>query len=277
MPSTSPQIISLTIIISTCLLLVFGVIIIRYIFLYQRKKYIHEQEVTKIREAFNSTLLESKLKIQEQTLDHIAKELHANFSHLVSLININLSEILPQGSDGIKDNIIETKSLAKQLLSELKALSASLNTDYFMHIGFINALNNELTRLKKAKKWEVIFTKSGLEYRLDPSHEIILFRLCQELLNNILNYARADTVTVVADYQPELFTLKISDNGVGFDVGSVSSQSADKMSTGLINMRERAKMIHATMYIESEPGKGTVSIIKIPNEKIKPDTNGTEN
>lgn len=263
MPSTSPQIISLTIIISTCLLLFFGVIIIRYIFLYQRKKYTHNQQVTQIREAFNSTLLESKLEIQEQTLDHIAKELHANFSHLVSLININLSEILPQGSGNMKESIIETKSLAKQLLSELKALSASLNTDHLMHIGFNNALNNELTRLKKAKKWQIIFSKSGLEYKLEPSHEIILFRLCQEILNNILNHAKANIITVTLDYRPELFTLEIADNGIGFDVQAVLEQKSETASTGLINMKQRAKLIHANLKFESNKDKGTKFIITI--------------
>src|SRR5205085_4739409 len=140
---------------------------------------------------FSQTLHQSKLEIQEQILDHIAKELHANFSHLVSLININLAEILTQSNPGIKENIIETKSLAKQLLSELKALSASLNTDHIMHIGFAKALDNELNRLSKTKKIQVTFTRSGEEYRLPPEHEIILFRLCQEILNNIVQYSKA--------------------------------------------------------------------------------------
>src|SRR5882757_5249560 len=115
MQTSSSQIISLVIIISTLLLLIFGGIIVRYIFLYQRKKDRHNQEVARLGEVFNNTLLQSKLEIQEQTLDHIAKELHANFSHLVSLININLSEILPQSSNEMKENIMETKALAKQL------------------------------------------------------------------------------------------------------------------------------------------------------------------
>src|SRR6185436_13330787 len=125
MPASSSNILTFVIVISTLLLLVFGGIIVRYIFLYQRKRYRHEQEVLEMREVFNHALLQSKLEIQEQTLNHIAKELHANFSHLVSLININLSGLLPESNEETRSSIMETKSLAKQLLFELKALSAS--------------------------------------------------------------------------------------------------------------------------------------------------------
>jgi len=109
----------LTIIISTLLLLSFSSAVIYYVFLYQRKRFRHQKEVQDMLDTFNQTLLQSKLEIQEETLDHIAKELHANFSQLVSLININLSAILPQSSDETKEGILETKSLAKLGVSEI--------------------------------------------------------------------------------------------------------------------------------------------------------------
>lgn len=269
MPAPTSQVLSLTIITTTVLLILFVTIIIRYIFLYQRKRYRHAQEVVEMREIFSQTLLQSKLEIQEQTLDHIAKELHANFSHLVSLININLSELLPQSSVEMRENIIETKSLAKQLLSELKALSASLNTDHIMHIGFAQALNNELTRLGNTKKYQVTFTKTGQEYRLSAEHEIILFRLCQEVLNNTLKYSKAKSITALLNYSPETFQLIITDDGIGFDIDLVADKSTEKESTGLINIQKRAKIINAEVYIESSLGKGTNFTITIPKGKNK--------
>lgn len=258
------EITTLTLIISTLIILLFGVAIIYFLFLYQRKRFRHQQEVLEIREAFNQTLLQSKLEIQEQTLDHIAKELHANFSHLVSLININLAEILPQSSQDMKESILETKSLAKQLLIELKTLSASLNTDHIMHIGFLKALDNELSRLMKTKKMQVSFTRSGNELRLRPEHEIILFRLCQEVLNNVVKYARASAVTVTLTGSEGLYELVIADNGIGFNLQLAELQSAEKESTGLLNIKKRARLINAEVDITSEEGKGTAVQIKIP-------------
>lgn len=257
----------LTALVSTALVLLFAGIVIYFIFLYQKKRHRHERELLELRETFSQTLLQSKLEIQEQTLDHIAKELHANFSHLVSLININLSEILPQGSNEMRESIVETKSLAKQLLSELKALSASLNTDHIMNIGFANAINNELDRLRKAKKYEISVTKSGEEYRLPPENEIILFRLCQEVFNNTVKYAKASKVNVSMDYQPNVFQLQITDNGVGFDIEEVIKQSAEKESTGIVNIKKRAKLINAEVSIESKINAGTTTRLLIPMQK----------
>lgn len=264
MHSSITEVTTITIIISTFIILLFVGAIIYFIFMYQAKRFRHQKEVVELREAFNQTLLQSKLEIQEQTLDHIAKELHANFSHLVSLININLAELLPQSSDQMKESVMETKSLAKQLLSELKALSASLNTDHILHIGFVKALDNEITRVAKTKKYQVTFSKSGEEFRLKPEHEIILFRLCQEVLNNIVKYAQASSVTASLDYLPDTFQLSIIDNGVGFDTELAEQRSAEKESTGLLNIRKRAKLINGEVSIISKAGSGTTVTITIP-------------
>jgi signal transduction histidine kinase len=264
MQTSFSEVTSLTILISTFLILLFGGGIIYFLFLYQKKRFLHRQEVLELREAFNQTLLQSKLAIQEQTLDHISKELHANFSHLVSLININLSEILPQSSDEMKESILETKSLAKQLLGELKALSASLNTDHIMNIGFVKALENELSRLIKTRRYLVNFTRSGEEFRLRPEQEIILFRLCQEVLNNVVKYAKASVIDVVIRYTAAEMILQISDNGIGFDIELVRQQSAEKESTGLLNVGKRARLINAGLEVKSRPGEGTSVTITIP-------------
>lgn len=261
----------LTVIISTLLLLFFGSLLVYYFFHQQKKRYQHLQEVAELRESFNQILLQSKLEIQEQTLDHIAKELHANFSHLVSLININLSAILSESQGNTRENILETKSLAKQLMAELKVLSVSLNSDYLMKTGFAKALGNELDRLSRTGRYKVILTKTGQEYRIRPEQEIILYRLCQEILNNIIKHAEAKAVEVTLDYSPSLFKVQIKDDGKGFDMAFSKEKSAEMQSTGLLNMSNRAKLIYAELNITSEPGKGTLVSVSIPfnNDKFQ--------
>lgn len=255
----------LTIVISTLIVLSLSIAIVCFLFFYQRKRFRHQQEILEMREAFSQALLQSKLAIQEQTLDHISKELHANFSHLVSLININLSEILPQTPAPQREHILETKLLAKQLMSELKALSASLNTDHIMHIGFEKALENEINRLAKTGHYDVPITKTGEAYRLPAEHEIILFRLCQEVLNNVIKYAKASKVNTTLSFQPDQFILTIADNGTGFNVEEALNRSGEKQSTGLLNIQKRASLINANFSISSIEGEGTSVTIHIPH------------
>jgi len=262
MQNSSADIILLTIGITTFVLLVVGAVAVRYVFLYQDKRYRHQQEVTDIREAFSNTLLQSKLEIKEQTLDHVAKELHATVGHSVSLLQIELEELAMQVPVGLEGNVSRMQDFIQHLFNELKAVNGSLNTDHILHIGFSKALENELARLKR--RYDVQFTGPANIFELPPGHAIILFRLCQEVLNNIVKHAQAASIKVSINDTAGTFVLEITDDGRGFDVAEALKQSGTKVSTGIINIHKRAKLINAGISINSTPGKGTQFFIKIP-------------
>ncbi|MEO0556093.1 MAG: ATP-binding protein [Bacteroidota bacterium] len=265
MQTSFSEITTQVLLISTGLLLLFGACIIYFLFFYQRKRFRHQNEVSELKANFSKMLLQSKLEIQEQTLDHIGKELHANIGQIASLININLQEILHDDTEMNRGNIMETKSLTKQLLAELKALSTSLNTDHIMKIGFVKALENELGRLAKVN-YEVKFTKSGETFALGSDKEIILFRLCQEVLNNIIKHAMAKSVNVTLRYNDDNLNLTIEDDGKGFVMDEIGNSDGTRQSTGLLNMKKRIKLINGEIDIKSELEAGTKVSVTIPKQ-----------
>lgn len=254
----------LTILISTSLLFGFVILIGYFFYQQQKKRFAHQREVIELRESFNQIILQSKIEIQERTLDHISKELHANFSHLISLININLSAILSQSSGDVREHVNETKVLAKELMQEVKVLSVSLNSDFIMKAGFIKAFENELSRLTKTKKYEVSYNQVGVPVKMPSGQEIVLYRLCQEVLNNIVKHAKATKIIANLIYYPQRLELTIEDNGVGFDSIKVLDNSVEMESTGLTNMVSRAKLISGDFNLKTAPGTGTKVIIIIP-------------
>ena len=255
---------ALTILVSTILLLFFICLITYFFFRQQKKRFQHQREVLELRDSFNQIILQSKLEIQDRTLNHIAKELHANFSHLVSLININLSAILSKSSGEVTEHIVETKLLAKQLMGELKVLSVSLNSDFMMKAGFTKAIENEVQRLSRTRLFEVSYMQTGMPFRLPSGQEIVLFRLCQEVLNNIIKHSGAKKVDVTLHYTESSLSLIIIDNGKGFDLALAKEKSIETDSTGLMNIAGRAKLINAELKIESTLGKGTQVTLIIP-------------
>jgi len=264
MLASDPEI-TLTILVSTVLLIFFGAMIIYFLFRHQQKRLQHQKEMLELKESFTQTLLKSKIEIQEQTLDHIAKELHSNISQTASLININLSTILETRK--LDSTLPETKALAKQLLTELKSMSASLNTDYIMKIGFSRAIENELFRVSNSMKKAAILSKSGEEFRISPEKEIILFRLCQEILNNTIKYSKANQLKISISYIEDCIELEITDDGIGFNIDQIENKESKKENTGLINIKKRAEVIEATLKIESQIGIGTKVLIRIPKQK----------
>jgi len=264
MPHSLSEEIYLTIIISTFLLLFFGGLLVYYFFRQQKKRYQHEQEVNTLRESFSQTILQSRLEIQESTLDQIAKELHANFSHLVSLININLAAALPGSIGSAKAHIIEAKGLTKQLMADLKVLSVSLNTEHIMKIGFVQAIEIELNRLERTGKYIVSYNKTGHAFKLAPEKGIILYRLSQEILNNILKHSKASRIAVDLENKEDCILFSIADDGVGFNYEEAKEKSIERSSTGLMNIAGRAELIQGKLSVESQPGKGTLVRITIP-------------
>jgi len=255
-----------TIIVSTLLQVSIGGLLIFFVLYYQRRRYRHKQEMLQLKEAFNQNLMQSKLEIQEQTLNHISRELHDNISPLISIIQINLGAPGLKKNQAIQPEITELKVNTNQLMAELKSLSVTLNTDHIMHIGFAEALWFELDRLERTKVFKTIRTITGEKFRLRPENEIILFRMCQEILNNIVKHANANNITVELNYEPGKYHLVITDDGIGFNTAEIDAAASGKNSTGLRNIQSRAMLINAQVNVSSTPGKGTTTNITVLQE-----------
>jgi signal transduction histidine kinase len=141
-------------------------------------------------------------------------------------------------------------------ISDLRDLSKSLNPEIIMKIGLTEAVERELLIVAKTGQYEVNLSQEGDYYRFDPQKELIIFRIFQETLNNIINHSRAKTVDVTLGYQPQHFWLTVADDGMGFDISSLECNERCR-GLGIQNMRNRAKLIGAEIQFMSVLEKGT--------------------
>lgn len=252
------------VIFGTVLLVALGFVIISFLFLYQKKKYRHREEVEKIQETFTKEMLQSRSEIQEQTLQHIATEIHDNFNPTLSVINLNLSSVMPAVTEPAREVITDTKTLVKQLMIEMKSLSSTLNTDQISKTGLTRTLEIYLDRLRKTGFYGITLEKEGDPYKLPGNKEIILFRMCQEVLNNIVKHAEAKNIYIRITYGAKAYTISMKDDGIGFHPAGVNDGAQKPDSTGLRSLKNRALAIDAELSIDSRPGEGTVIEISLP-------------
>ncbi len=239
-------------------LLVFFVVIGLAVRYRKRKK---ENEV--LRAQFSEQLLKSRLEIQEQTLQHVSRELHDNIGQVASLIKINLNTIQLQQPAAAETKLENTKILTRQLITDLKLLSTSLNTDKITRVGLMRALQNETENLERTGVFKAQFLQHSEVPVITDEKTIILFRMAQEILNNSLKHAEANEIIIQVQYEKNQFTLTITDNGKGFDVNEKIKDLSDG-GNGLLNLRQRAKVIHAHLSFKSAPGEGTETTISMP-------------
>lgn len=249
-----------SIILATILILVLvGFIILNLIFYYsKRKKHFESQQRLELH--FSQTLLQSQLEIQDQTLQHISRELHDNLGQIASLIKINLNTIQLENTAKAAQKIEDTKELTRQLITDLKGLSVRLNSDRITQFGLIKTLQAEVERINKTDAFSADFSFAGADPTLSPEKSIILYRMIQEIINNIIKHSEAKHIDIKLNAAENLFILVFKDDGIGFNV----DEKLNNGGAGLLNLQNRAKLINAQLTIQSTPGNGTVFTIQMP-------------
>jgi two-component system NarL family sensor kinase len=242
-------------------LLVAGLLVL-YINIYNNRKKQHIQEKFRMQKQFENTLLQSQLEVQEQTRQYIAEELHDNAGALSSLIKINLSLIEQAPSEEKRSVLIaDTKALVRTLIADLKQLAIGLNTNVIKNQGLVNALSAEVERIQKLQLFSINFSITGEEKDLGEDRQIILYRICQELLHNIVKHAQPATVKLSLEFEDRQLSIRLTDDGAGFDPGEAARKAG---ASGMTNLNNRAGLIGGSLYLNSAPGKGTDCFIQIP-------------
>jgi two-component system, NarL family, sensor kinase len=116
-----------------------------------------------------------------------------------------------------------------------------------------------VAQMEKTGAYEINLFVTGDIIFLDTKRELILFRIVQEALTNIIKHAAASIIKISIDYASDFVSLLISDNGKGF-----INNMEQKKGIGLINMNKRAKLLNGICEIKTNPADGTTIKIKIP-------------
>lgn len=125
-------------------------------------------------------------------------------------------------------------------------------------------IENDVERVRRTGFIDIKLNYKPLDLYLDPSISIILYRLFQEMINNILKHAQATEAQVGISVNKGVLSMSVSDNGIGMPPESKSSNKKSATGNGLLNLQERCRIIGATYTIESSPNKGTFIEIKLP-------------
>jgi signal transduction histidine kinase len=224
------------------------------VFLRRQRKF--QQERDEMKNRFEQTILKSQLEIQEQTFSHISREIHDNIGQVLSLVRLNLSTLTDIEEH---EKLEHTDELLGKAIKDLRDLSHSLQTNRIQDIGIVESIRQLLNNLQKSGRYKTDLKIVENFTGIDKNTDLIMFRMVQEIINNIMKHAKADHISVDIEGNENEAKLTIADNGVGFDMEKFKTAGP---GIGLQNIFNRAKMINATVDIKSEPGNGTAIILQ---------------
>lgn len=209
--------------------------------------------------------LEKQKAINQATIDsqelertEIGKELHDNVNQVLTTTKLYLDLALSHKE--LKDELIK-KSTTNiiSVINEIRQLSRSLMDPTIGDLGLIDSINDLIENINLTRRLHVRLTADQkLESLLSKTHQLTIFRIIQEALNNAMKHAKATTVLIFFKLYGNTAELIIKDDGVGFD------PSHTKMGAGLKNIKNRVYLINGNYTIESAPEKGCKIIIEFP-------------
>ncbi|HEX8269134.1 MAG TPA: histidine kinase [Flavobacterium sp.] len=226
------------------------------------KLYIHKvKSYTKVifqkdldfQKALNSTIIET----QEQVLTNISQDLHDDAGQQLTYINFQL-ENLKLDSPELQQLLQPVSASVDQLSQSVRRISHSLNNQLLTQQDLLKAIATEVDRIQQNRhitiKLEI--DESGAK-TFETNEQIVIYRIFQEILNNILKHSKATEIAVSIGTSPG-FKMEIRDNGKGFDYESTKKSS---LTLGLQNMIGRAAIINYSVAIQSAPDQGTTIIL----------------
>ena len=212
-------------------------------------------------QAFSRRLLES----QEAERKRIAAELHDSLGQ--DLLVIKNRAILGLQNPALiapaMEQLGEISTMASHALEEVREISRNLRPYQLDRLGLTKALQAMATGISRASGMPIVTELDAIEGLVDPSLEIHLYRIMQELLNNVVKHSQASVARFTVKHQGLKINLVVEDDGRGFDTVHVDQPSASH-GMGLTDVVERIRLLGGVWRCDSRQAAGTRWTIEIP-------------
>ena len=220
----------------------------------------------------NKSLQELSRKVlsaQEDERKYLAKELHDSIGASLTAIKLSLErklEAMKKGSTVEDIPVEDIISMVQRTIRETKRMQMALRPPILDDLGIFTAIRSLCREFHRANPSVDIQPTFHAEEQEIPEHlKIVIYRISQEALNNIIKHSHADKVSITASRDKEDLELLIEDNGSGFDLREVIEEAR---GMGIASMKERAQYSGGAFSLISKKGKGTVIRVSWPSGHI---------
>lgn len=206
-------------------------------------------------------LTQATIDGQEKERKEIGKELHDNIGQQLTTTKLFLDLAKATADDSTNEMISLALKGISDVINEVRRMSRALVPPTLGDLGLIESINDLIDSISRAQYLKIDFYSSDInEDAISDNKKLMLFRIIQEQLNNIVKHADARQVTVALSENDNGLWLEVKDDGKGFDLKTV------RRGLGLTNIQNRAALFGGTVDIIAAPGKGCMLTVNIPVE-----------
>lgn len=203
-------------------------------------------------------ITEATIRAQEKERAEIGRELHDNINQILTTTKLYIDMALNE--EDIREELLQKSyKNVSSAIEEIRILSKSLVPPSLGDIGIKEAIAEMIGNLNIAQKLNIRLKTSGFtSVSISGDVKLMVFRIVQEQVNNILKHSKATDAEVKLAVSRKILNITVSDNGVGFD------PKKKTRGIGLNNITSRAELYHGQVELVTGPGKGCILKVTIP-------------
>jgi signal transduction histidine kinase len=198
---------------------------------------------------------------QEEARKKLARDLHDGPTQSVGAIAMRVNfarRLMERDPKAAADELYKIEELARRTTKEIRQMLFTLRPLILETEGLASALQHLAGKMNENHGQQVVVEADpGAVDDLEIGKQGVLFYIAEEAVTNARKHAKASHIWVRLKKAGDILTLEVQDDGVGFDVASVSANYEQRGSLGMINLHERAEMLNGLMRVDSACGKGT--------------------
>jgi signal transduction histidine kinase len=200
----------------------------------------------------------SLIEAQEQERHRIARELHDDLGQALALTSVTVDGLIQESGESLRPALTDLSSQISAISDTAREIWHGLYPTHLEYLGLAKALKRLCDEFKSGKSIPIHLTVGNLPEQLQPSISLSLYRVAQETMHNIITHSQAKNVQVELGADDTQISLRIIDDGVGFD------PNHKEAGLGLESMRHRVRAVGGFIDISSSPNSGTRIQVQVP-------------
>lgn len=241
------------IVLFVALACILGISILLIYFWYRHKQKIAQKNIVLLEKEKEVQILRAMIDGEETERSRLAKDLHDGVGGLLSATKMHLSIL--QNSPDFPDthqHFSHTVSMLDSASHEIRMIAHNLAPELLEKLGLNKALSAYFSRLQ-SPDFKINYIKVGDVPRMEGSFELLVYRVIQELINNVIKHARSDYALVQMSYHSQTLSITVEDNGIGFN---------GEEGLGFTNLRSRIAAVNGYIEVESSRNSGTTVFVE---------------
>lgn len=251
----------------TAAMLILAIGLVVFIVFHQRKVIKYQLTLQKMEEQQQVILLNASIKLQEEERQRLAADLHDDAGPLLATARLYLNENLVNLDKTTQlQHVFSAKSIIDDAIQLIRNISHSLMPPTLKNFGLESAVNDLFQKIGGAGTINATCRFHDYDIRLDMEQEQIVFRIIQELVNNILKHSNASFVHITQNANLENFFIRLHHDGNGLVQADFEKLTKSSGGLGLKNIQSRLKVLNGKILFEKDISdtyfKITIELIK---------------